>query len=230
MIDVVYPIRNKPSYWKDNELKYSLRSVEKHLTNVRNVWIIGRLPEGITNVMHIPAKDPFNIPDTNILHKTLIACQRAEISDPFLFMNDDHYLLQDFDAEFFPNFYMGTLEEFVARRGSDPYGHRARHTLAYLQAKGLPTKYFDVHYPILYKKQGFIDHVVDSIKHEKSGYILKSLYGNGMNLEGTPIDKDCKGHIAPSEKAICFSTHNRVTGAVYQFLEYKFNGKSRFES
>lgn len=229
MIDVVYPI-GKKSYWNDQELRFSLRSVEMYLSNVRNVWIVGRVPEGITNVNHIPAQDPDHIPDINIMHKVLKACEHPEISDTFLFMNDDHYILQPFQADKFPDFYFGSLEDYTKRRAADGYGNRARNTLNHLKAKGLQTKYFDVHYPILYTKQGFIDHVVNQVDIKKPhGFILKSLYGNGMKLEGTPIDKDCKSDKAPSQKADCFSTQPRVSGAVYQFLKYRFNGPSRYE-
>lgn len=229
MIDIVYPI-GKKSYWNDREIIFSLRSVEKHLSNVGKVWIVGRVPEGVTNIHHIPAQDTYPVPDTNIMHKVLKACEHPEVSDPFLFFNDDHYILKDFDTTQFPNFYEGTLQEYVHRRGTDGYGQRARNTLALLEAKGLPTKYFDVHFPILYSKQGFIDHVVRNIQHEneKHGYILKSLYGNGMQLEGTDV-KDCKSAIAPSERAVCFSTTPRVSAAVHQFLKFKFNDPSRYE-
>lgn len=228
-IDIVYPI-GKKSYWNDQELTYSLRSVEKHLSNVRNVWIVGRVPDQITNVSHIPATDPHPIPDLNIMEKVLKACEHPDISDPFLFFNDDHYILHDFDATDFPDFYFGTLEDYFKRRGGDGYGLRARNTMNLLKGKGLPTKYFDVHFPILYRKQEFIDNVVKAIDIKKPhGFILKSLYGNSLQLEGTPLERDCKSHTVPGSKAICFSTLPRVSGAVYQFLKYKFPNASRYE-
>lgn len=228
MIDIVYPI-GKKSYWNDNEIIFSLRSVEMYLANVRNVWIVGRVPEGITNVNHIPASDPHNIPDMNIMEKVAKACEHPDISDTFLFMNDDHYILQHFDAEDFPSFYFGTLEEYFKRRGADGYGIRARNSMNLLQSKGLPTKYFDIHYPILYQKQAFVDHVVKAVDINKPhGYVLKSLYANSLNIEGT-YARDCKFDKAPPSKADCFSTQPRVSGAVYQFLKYRFPNASKYE-
>ena len=40
-MDVVY-ILGKGSVWKDNEIRYSLRSIEKHLTGFDRVFIVGQ--------------------------------------------------------------------------------------------------------------------------------------------------------------------------------------------
>src|SRR5690349_20419873 len=115
-IDVVYPL-GKGSRWKNNEIKYSLRSVEKHLQNYGKVFVIGEKPNFLANVNHIPAEDKHPIPDSNIFEKLKTACETKEISDTFLFFNDDHYLLEDFDAEKFPYFYHGTMAEYIKKRG-----------------------------------------------------------------------------------------------------------------
>src|SRR5688572_29644823 len=189
-IDVVYPLKEFGSRWKDNEIRYSLRSVEKHLHGVRNVYIIGHKPEFLQNVIHIPAKDADEIPDNNILQKVLVACKTPEISSPFLFMNDDHYLLADFDAETFPSYKFHTLSAYVERRGNDGYGRRARNTLKYLKDNGLPDNFFDIHFPILYDKKKAKE-IFSKLPKIPDGYILKSIYANALRLPGEEI-RDCK--------------------------------------
>lgn len=229
MIDLVYPICNKPSYWKDNEIIFSLRSVEKHVKNVGKIWMVGRVPDGITGVEHIHAKDEHDISDQNIMAKVVKACENPEVSDPFLFMNDDHYLLQDFDAEDFPYFFESTLQVYITRRGMDSYGHRAANTMKLLQSKGFPTRHYDIHYPILYHKQAFIDNVAKAVDpNKKHFYVLKSMYANSMNAQGIEV-KDCKQSTAPPSKSQCFSSTPRVSGAVYQFLKYRLPEKSKYE-
>ena len=42
--DVVYPI-GQGSSWKNNELRFSLRSIEKYGINVGKLFIVGELPD-----------------------------------------------------------------------------------------------------------------------------------------------------------------------------------------
>ncbi len=103
MIDILYPI-GKGSVMNNDELRYSLRSVEKHLKNFRNVYIIGQKPDFLKDVVHIPHEDIDRSKETNIYKKILRGCQDETISDQFLFMNDDHFFLEDIDAPTFPFF------------------------------------------------------------------------------------------------------------------------------
>ena len=228
MISVVY-IVGTGSRWNNNELRYSLRSIEKHLSGLEHVWIIGHKPEFITRVCHIPAGDPYDVSDKNILHKLKIACETKDITDDFLLFHDDHYLIQDFEAIEFPNYYEGTVSQMAHIRGSDSYGSRCRNTLEILKKSSLPEKYFDVHYPILINKAKFTEYVTDKVDpNSKNGYIIKSLYANAMKLEGTEIP-DCKSGYTPTQKLPCFSTQARVSGAVYRFLDENFPIKSKYE-
>lgn len=227
-IDVVYPIKQFGSRWKDNELRYSLRSIEMYLHGFRNVYIIGYKPEFIKGVTQIDSADPDIIPDNNILSKILQACDIPELSQQFLFMNDDHYLLDHFDAETFPYYYFVTLSDYCKRRGADGYGLRARNTLAYLKANNLPDKHFDIHFPILYDKTKCKE-VFGKLPKNDTGYILKSIYANSLKIEGE-YNRDCKHTTVPPAKYTCFSTMPQVSGALYRFFEYRFPKKSsRFE-
>ena len=49
MIDVVIPL-GTGSRWQDNELRYCLRSIEKNLSGVNEVVIVGEKPKWLTNV------------------------------------------------------------------------------------------------------------------------------------------------------------------------------------
>jgi len=227
MIDVVYTVKKGGSRSDDKELMYSLRSIEKHLKNYRNIYIIGHKPDFIQNVIHIPAEDQSPIPDTNILRKLYLACDNPDISDSFLFFNDDHYLLHDFDAPTFPYYYCSTLKEYLKRRARDGYGTRCTNTMKYLQGQKLPTKHFDIHYPIIYEKAKF-KQCFERIPPIYNGYILKSIYANTLNINGVEI-RDCKYTNPPTKKDICYSTHPKPTSNVWKFLEERFPDKSKFE-
>jgi hypothetical protein len=55
-IDVVYPL-GTGSVWQDNELRYSLRSLEKNFPDLGRVYVVGHKPDWLGNVEHIPFGD-----------------------------------------------------------------------------------------------------------------------------------------------------------------------------
>jgi hypothetical protein len=180
-IDVVIPLNHR-SFWNDNELKYALRSVQKHLKNYRDIFIIGNKPRGgIFNVGHIPFPDQFIYPARNIFAKVMKACKVEAISDNFLFMNDDHFLLHNFEADKFPFFFKGFLREDL--NNQTDYKHTIENTINVLNGSH-PLKNFDTHTPILYNKKRFVE-TLDlydwDIPH---AYAIKSLYCNVQNIVG----------------------------------------------
>jgi hypothetical protein len=223
--DIVIPLGNG-SQWNNNELKYCLRS----LVNIPHdkVYIItDRIPDFVTNVNHIKATDTEKIPDHNILKKIIKACESPKVSDPFIFMNDDHFCLQP--TQSIPDYFNGTLEEFLRKRGArDNYGFRILNTIKRLKQLNLDTKYFDIHYPIVYDKNGFMNHVAAVYDDDRYGYILKSLYGNGMKLEGTQI-QDCKSNIFPRETLPFYSTYPNLSKTVKTWIQEQFPKKSIYE-
>src|SRR6187431_2538921 len=96
LTDILIPL-GKGSRHNDLELVYCLRSIEKHLKGVGNVFIVGESPERVKNCMHVSVKDSPNNWDRakNIYRKIRRCCSLPDLSDNFLFMNDDHFLLSD---------------------------------------------------------------------------------------------------------------------------------------
>jgi hypothetical protein len=224
MTDVVYTL-GKGSRLKDFEIRMSLRSIERHLKGILCVYVIGEKPDWLQNVVHMQYDDESSVPDYNIMRKVTAACDLPEITDSFLFMNDDHFLLQDFEAETFPYYYMGTLEQAFKGR-NDGYGKRANNSLKHLQENNLPTKHFDIHTPILYNKQEFKKNV--SSLDWKEGYIIKSLYANSLKIEGVEM-KDNKINHPPQANDKIFSTFPHLKASVTRFLTETFPEQSRFE-
>lgn len=229
MIDILY-VLGKGSIKGDIELRFSLRSVEKHLQNAGHVWIVGECPKWLHNVNHLPFPDDRNrVPDYNIMRKISHFCEQPENPASFLFFNDDHYLLSEFTAPDFPYFYQGSLVDYVKLRGPDGYGRRSNNTLKYLQANDLPTKYFDIHTPILYSKQVFLKAVTNAVDwQDPDGFIIKSLYANSLKLEGTP-SKDFKINGLPPANCQIFSTFPHVKSSVWRFLQEQFPDQSKYE-
>lgn len=97
-LDVV--IFHKEDEEGDLELRYTLRWL-KNLPH-RDVYIIWHKPEWVQNVKHIPFKDKYTHnakKDTrenkadNMFDKMMVACRHPDISDTFIYCNNDYYIL-----------------------------------------------------------------------------------------------------------------------------------------
>lgn len=176
-MDIVY-ILGKGSVWKDNEIRYSLRSIGKHLRGFDLVFVVGELPRFLTNVIHIPCEDVYKGNDLrrnyNIKEKVLAACRDERVSGDFLFFNDDHFLLRGLDVSEVRYWSDGGWDEPILRAGV-AYKRVLVNTVPF-------SKYhFDIHTPIVYNKKRFIERMdVDWSKE----YAVKSLYcGNDFDPE-----------------------------------------------
>jgi hypothetical protein len=226
-MDIVYTL-GAGSKYKNHELRFSLRSVEKFLTGYGKVWIVGECPDWVRNANHIPAADSGKNSDHNIMLKITAACNHPDVSEDFLFFNDDHFLLSPFDAPEFPYYCHGTLTAYVKNRGLDGYGRRANNTLQSLTKRGLPSQYFDVHTPIRYNKKAFLETVTGQNWDKTEGFIIKSLYTNALNIEGIEM-KDGKLNALPGKDVKIFSTYPHVKSSIWRFLQEKFPQMSNFE-
>lgn len=171
------------SRWGNLELKFALRSVEKHLSGYGEVFIVGECPGWLQNVIHIPAKDGDQIYDKerNIFNKIMIACNDDLVTHDFLFMNDDHFLLQDYVAGEFPLYCDGWLSDHVNR--VDLYGNSAQNTSNVLHQD---PPYFDIHCPIVYHKALFKRILPCYDWSVKWGYCIKTLYCHQVATHPTP--------------------------------------------
>lgn len=230
MNDIIIPL-GYGSKHGNIELRYALRGIERHLSNYRDIYIIGVKPDFINwdKVKHLPYPDKWPTPDHNIAAKIHLAFQQPFISDDVLFFNDDHYLLTDFDARAFPYFYQGTLEDYIQHYGDNGYGRRVKNTLKILKEGQLQTKYFDIHTPIVYNKTLFIKTVLPHVDYNSmKGFVIKSLYGNGCNIEGIETT-DAKTQNTPGPDVKILSSHAFISQDILRFLAKTFPTKSQYE-
>lgn len=189
-IDLVYPLGSQ-SLHQNIELQYSLASVERYLKGYRNIYIVGDHPGFDGNFIHIPAADDGKNRQDNIRKKIELACQLPELSERFLFMNDDFFLLQECDVDM-PYYYDSNLA--IAHKGKRKPGHYKQaiyNTLITLAEADLPLRYYDVHTPIIYDKALFPQVMSRYNWGIRDGYVIKSLYANTLKIEGERLP-DCK--------------------------------------
>lgn len=175
MVDIVIPLGRKSKY-KNIELRYCFRSIEKHLSNYRNIYLIGECPKWVQGVIHIPMEDSvrFQHRERNIFHKVWRACQEPSLSETFLFMNDDHYLTTDYFADLFPTYFGGRIGLLPKRyKPSNKYLVTIQNTFAEI---GEHAMNFDIHCPINLDKSKFILTFGKINWGKPYGYLLKTLY------------------------------------------------------
>lgn len=238
MIDVVYVV-GAGSKWEDNELRYSLRSLARHVRGINKVWVVGQRPAWCT-AYHIPCSDIYtHNKDANIIRKVLAACSDDRITEKFLFVNDDHFFLERETARYFPNYAKGPL---WSSSKSVSYVRRVENTRAVLRARGYPAWHFDVHAPMVIDRllcaQTF--NMFDYVDVHGPGLLFKSIYGNALRLPPIAPFDDLKvgNHFAHLPKADLdylfswrpvFSTAPTVTPNIRHWLEDRFPDPSPWE-
>ena len=182
--DVVY-VLGTGSRWNNNEIRFSIRSLYQHLSGFRNIYIIGEDPGFLKGdnlfIINFPDKyNPSHNADGNIIEKVMHACTSInDLSDNFIFINDDNYILQHmYVSEIYP-FHKGnmdTLPDETFERGM--WGMRLFRTKQHLQANGIVPLHFDHHSPILFNKHKFVETLSQYNYQTVPGLTIKSLYGS----------------------------------------------------
>lgn len=221
------------------ELKNSLRSIDLYLKNYDRVFIIGKLPEFINKdeIIHVPFKDNFAYcKERRIMEKVLFACLDTDISKEFVFLNDDYFFTKEIDlTQLKPRFSKRLCEKIPGRQIFDDYAISMTNTLCALVKAGLPDLYFDIHYPFVYDKELFPE-AMDAFDWEtRLGFVVKSLYGNYLKLEGQH-KKDLKLSSIQlkfqkqiNEVEDMFSTNDIIPHFIKDYWLKLYPEKSRFE-
>ena len=188
--DIVYILRTDPRFYKNDDIKYSLRSLDKNFKVKGKVFIVGGRPNwiNVNTVTHIYAEDKERNKLVNAIHKILIACKDIRISKDFILMNDDFLFLKETND--IKSYNIGTIEEMKRNhRTKGGYYYKAIcDTLEILQSKNMSTISYEAHYPIVINKNNFIKTIKET---GKIAYLFRSFYGNRYIKESKKI-KDFK--------------------------------------
>lgn len=235
--DIVY-ILGGNSCWEDNEIRYSLRSVDKFLHSYRNVVIIGRLPDFIdpSKVTHIPCVDANKDKAKNIKKKLVEACNSPLVSEDFMFFNDDYFIVAPIDANKYPYYWKCDLYHTMAINQT-VYRNHVDSTIKALIKRNHPLKNFDTHKPIIYNKEQLLNVIYSYDWSINYGYTMRSLYCNTLEISGEYKldDKIVRpttvgGWMARIRGIDCFSIEDRAVNSMFkEFIHSLFPDKSRFE-
>lgn len=231
-MDVVIPLGSSTAS-NHIELRYCLRSIEKYVPNLGNVFIVGEKPSWLRSAFHLPEHDQkgWSAKERNIFRKLLKAVGSRLVSDDFLYFNDDMFLLAPWKGDYY---FKGTLADSFAGLSDSNYHKRTiANTLAYLGG-GYD---YDGHAPIEMNKQKFLETVNNASWFIPHGYGIKSLYCNLNEIEGQYYP-DLKIHQACNYFSLSnqlqnrryFSTTDGVTNSDMEHMwEMLYPNKSVYE-
>jgi hypothetical protein len=219
--DVAY-IVGPPGRTVNEELRYSLRSVDKNLGGVGEVVMFGSAPAWV-KTRKIGGVKSSAVKHADARANLRNACMSESISDPFWFFNDDFFVMKPMDG--IPSVDRGEIIK------QDRITEQMRQAMRACAALNLdpPFLYYECHTPILVYKR----HMLDVMRMLPDRGLVKTVY---MNLMSFPSQHTGNAKVYPSTPRVwedwpLLSTTNGTfaTGDVGHFIRSKFPEPSRWE-
>ena len=226
-LDIVYILKEDMD---TDELRYSLRSVEKNFPH-RKVFFVCGQPKGFK-------------PDGKIEHKQtgynkwdqirssmwkIVECD--EITDDFYLFNDDFFIMKPVKGKFV-NMVDGTLIRRIEElandcKGFNSYAKTLLKANEELKTLKCPTMNYDLHTPMLMNK-GMVKNSIGKCASPQ----MRSIYGN-INHIPYVIHPDVKVYgldVVPEDPDLLSTDDDSFTrGKVGEYIRTVFNKPSRFE-
>ena len=244
-MDILYVI-GRGSTWDNNELKFSLRSLEKNCKNVGRIFIVGYCPNFINQkqVTFIPVDDVHDCKHKNIMNCIEVAVEHSNISDDFLYSSDDHFYIRPTDFGDYP-FYRKPVELPASYENCNAYHKTLVSTRIVLEAAGLTTYNFSWHGNTHFNKTLFTEPQFEAIR--KISYnmplgceptiLMLNYWLSRKPFEitdrkdvkfGKEVGKECI--LAGIQDRECISCASDVTKSyIRTYLEEMFPDKSKYE-
>lgn len=234
-MDIVYVLKNDNNY---EDLRNSLRSLERYGENYDRVFIIGGRPDFLdySKIIHFDFVDDYEVAEYNVFKKLVYISQNTDISEDFILFNDDFYLLKPINLNTIP-YYFKRNEIATVYSSTNTFNDMAMITRDFLLKNNKRIYDFKVHYPIIYNKskiQELVPLFQESFKISPLGLSIRDLYCNWHNVPNKVFKKDNKimtnTNFYEFIKGLdLFSGSNNPKEEEKQFLDYKFNIKSKWE-
>ena len=226
---LLYPYKAKGS---DEELRYSLRSVAANLPH-DNILIVGDKPDWLQGVHHIKTPHMAN-KHTDLRAKLEAAILSSELSDDFIYMNDDFFVMHEVAQV--PQYHRGTISEVI--KETRERGAPADYINAMVAAQQALVEWgvrdplsFELHVPMEFNRFRML-----SIFEEFNSDALRqfrSLYGNVVygNVGYMQDVKVRSGQRDWSHGGSYLSTDNNsfANGRVGQYIKDTFTEKCKYE-
>lgn len=245
LTDAVYPL-GTGSLLDNEEIRYSLRSLLANAENLGNVYVIGEKPsclefgECLVHISYTERHRPYR----NVWEKLRVAALDERISERFIFMNDDIYLVKKCDSGNIPHYsrggHLGGMKSSAGPLGeariadiTNSYHRVMKHTLTALRRRSLTSYTFSTHQPVNFEKAKVLE-VYKEFEEELQapyGLSFRCCYGNlfGIDRIVRPTFIVKREWRVPAGR-LAFASHRDVDGTMLvKKLSAMFPGPSVFE-
>lgn len=228
MNDIIYILRAG----KNEELRYSLRSIEKNYPHERVVFYGGK-PDGIEPDLFVPYTQPGDTKWEKVRNTIEMICKNDNLTEDFILFNDDFFIMKPVETP--TNYYDGTLDERIKTiegavfgRHSE-YSDRLRHLAETLRNAGVvnPLNYAH-HTPMIINREKMLE----TLKKHPNEPMFRALYGN-INQIGGENMPDVKFYQRrqpfPIGQYVSTADESWRQERIGQIIRGKFALRSRFE-
>ena len=184
-LDIVCPCRTGN---KNNELRYAMRSWEANVPH-RDLYLWGAPPAWTQNVIKRPMQQGSNF-RLNTTKMMLAACQDPDISNPFIWMNDDYFVMKPIPEV--PRLNRGPIDRVIAAHPNPghqyPQGMVATKNLLIdegFSEEGILS--YELHMPMLIYKTTMIHALQVYFDSRRPILHKRTLYGNIVDYGGLAV-------------------------------------------
>lgn len=232
-LDIIYLL--KDSAYND-ELKYSLRSVEQNFPH-RKVFFYGGKPTGLVPDEQVILRQRETTKYDRVRTMLQKVCEDDRITKDFVLFNDDFFVMKP--VKLLSPYYYETLEWLCdqidsKRKTPSPYTERLKDTAMMLKrfiALEQSPLNFELHIPMIFNREQ-----LSTVLRWTNLNGVRSIYGNIFytppdNLPSSHPDVKIIGtNLVPANMDFLSTTENSFgNGAVGRLIRETFPNKSRFE-
>lgn len=226
--DIVYILKNDI---EPEELRYSVRSVEKNFTYSR-IWFAGGIPDGIKPDRAMPIEQTGASKWEKVRNTLIEICNNDEITEDFWLFNDDFFVMKKVKDQA-PmiagtiRYRIDAIEKKYNRRTK--YSNQLRNTMNELRSKGFDRLDYALHVPMLINRAK----ALETLEAFPDCPMFRSLYGNQHRIGGV-IAEDVKVlqmDEEPPHDSVYLSTLDETfrDGRAGQYIRDKFKVPSQYE-
>ena len=232
--DIVYVVKDSSP---NDELRYSLRSIEENWGPHGKVWIFGGCPADIHPDRHVHISMLSELDKWDNTHRLMrFICENDEITEDFWYFNDDFFIMHK-TSEDMPQQYNGDLETVIHRvesyhGGVTDWTRRLRTLLELSKSEGFGSVNYEVHKPIRLNRKKMLA-VMDLYQGTPC---IRSLYGNvydiGGNDTGDIIVTDRNAGIdwiIQQNPMFLSTTEDSFPGPIGWYIKERFQKPSKYE-
>lgn len=173
-MDVVYFVKDGIH---NDELRHSIRSVCKNMP-YRRIWVFGGCPKNIVPDVRVRVEQEGKTKWDKVHAMFKMAAENKEISDDFILMNDDFFIMKPIDK--IEPIHRGLLEDHVKVLGTGQYRRMLEGVDAELKKRGKSTYSYELHTPFVYNKKKLLKLLNDNPNLR----CTRTMYGNLYKIGG----------------------------------------------